>query len=167
MKGYRFILLCGVLVIAQVFLVNYFSLSRWVVITLLPAIILMLPLKMGTIPSMLLAFVIGFAVDFFSNGMLGLTSVALVPVALTRFFVYGMVFGDEMSSRADVISISRLGVLRIALASLLMCGLYLLVYVWVDSAGTVPFWPAFLRFFLSLAVSTPVSVLVSKLLRPE
>ena len=167
MKNYRFILLCVVLIVAQVFLVNFFSLSRWVVISLLPAIILMLPLKMGHISSMLLAFLIGFVVDFFGNGMLGLTSIALVPVALSRFFVYGMVFGDEMSSRADVISISRLGVLRITLASLLMCGLYFLVYVWVDSAGTVPFWPAFLRFLLSVLVGTPVSVLVSKLLRPE
>lgn len=167
MKEYRFILLCVVLIIAQVFLVNYFSLSRYVVISLLPAIILMLPLKMGSIVSMLLAFGIGFVVDFFSNGMLGMTSVALVPVALTRFAVYGMVFGDEMSSRTDVISISRLGVPKIALASLLMCGLYFLVYVWVDSAGTVPFGPAALRFLLSVVVCTPLSVLVSKLLRPE
>lgn len=167
MKGYRFILLCVVLIVAQVFLVNYFSLSRYVVISLLPAIILMLPLKMGSISSMLVAFVIGFVVDFFSNGMLGMTSIALVPVALTRFSVYGMVFGDEMSSRADVISISRLGVPKMALAALLMCGLYFLVYVWVDSAGTVPFGPAALRFLLSVVVCTPISVLVSKLLRPE
>ena len=167
MKGYRFILLCVVLIVAQVFLINYFSLSRYVVISLLPAIILMLPLKMGSISSMLVAFVIGFVVDFFSNGMLGMTSIALVPVALTRFSVYGMVFGDEMSSRADVISISRLGVPKMALAALLMCGLYFLVYVWVDSAGTVPFGPAALRFLLSVVVCTPISVLVSKLLRPE
>ena len=47
MKSYRFILLCVVLMVAQVFLVNYFSLSRYVVISLLPAIILMLPLSTG------------------------------------------------------------------------------------------------------------------------
>ena len=113
-----------------------------------------------------LAFAVGFAVDFFSTGMLGISSLALVPVGLVRGAVVGLVFGDELSARGDELSIQRLGVPKMALASLLLCALYFAIYVWVDSAGTVSFWPAALRFVLSVAVSTPVCLFAARLLRP-
>ena len=166
MKNYRFILICVLLLIAQVFLDNFFPLRRYVLISILPAIILLISLETRSIVSMFLAFAVGFAVDFFSTGMLGISSLALVPVGLVRGAVVGLVFGDELSARGDELSIQRLGVPKMALASLLLCALYFAIYVWVDSAGTVSFWPAALRFVLSVAVSTPVCLFAARLLRP-
>ncbi len=167
MKNYRFILVYVILLAVQVLLVSYFSLARYVLISVLPALILMLPLKTGKVWTMLIGFGLGFVVDFFSNGMLGITSLALVPVAFARDTVVGMVFSDELSSRGDEISVSRFGVPKVALASLLLCSLYFTVFIWADSAGTVPFWNCALRFVLSVLVSTPLSVVVSNLLRPR
>lgn len=167
MKKYRFILLYLVLLIAQVFLCNYFGLSRYVLISVLPALILTLPLEWGSIAAMLAAFATGFAVDFFSNGLLGITSAALVPVGLVRRSIIGLVFGDEFSSRGEQLSTSRLGLLRFALSLLMLCSLYFAIFIWIDSAGTAGFWQCFLRFMLSLAASTPVCVFAARLLRPE
>ena len=165
MKGYRFILICAILLVAQVLLGNYFPLSRYVLISVLPAIIL-LPLDTRPIVAMLLSFALGFAVDFFSTGMLGLSSLALVPVGLVREAVITMVFGDELSARSEELSLQRLGIPKMALASLLLCAVFFLVYIWADSAGTVAFWPCAIRFVLSVVVSTPVSLFVARLLRP-
>ena len=167
MKQGRFILYYVLLLIAQILLCNYFGLSRYVLVSVLPVMILLLPRGMNVVVTMLIAFITGFAVDFFSTGMLGITSFALVPVALTRGLFIGMVFGEDVSSRDEELSISRMGLPRMLLAIILTCALFFMLYVWVDSAGTVRFWRAFLRFLLSVLVSTPVCAYVSRLLRPE
>lgn len=166
MKNYRFILIYIVMVVVQVLLVNFFPLSRYLLVSVLPALILVLPVDTRAIPAMLVSFALGFAVDFFSNGMLGISSLALVPAGLVRGAVIDGVFGDELSSRGDELSVQRLGVPKMVLASLILCSVYFLVYIWADSAGTVPFWPATLRFALSVLVSTPVCVFTVRFFRP-
>ncbi len=167
MKNGRFILVYLILVLVQILLCNFFGLSRYFLISTLPVLIVMLPLGTGSITAMLIAFATGFAVDFFSNGMLGITSLALVPVAFSRRFFISLIFGDEQASRDDEISFSRFGLPKIALAVLLACALFFALFIWVDSAGTVGFWPAALRCLLSVLVSTPLCVFVARLLRPE
>lgn len=167
MKNGRFILLYLVLTLVQILLCNFFGLSRYMLVSVLPVLILMLPLGTGSIIAMLIAFATGFAVDFFSNGMLGITPLALVPVAFSRRFFIGLIFGDEQTSRDDEISIGRFGLPKISLAVLLACMLYFAVFIWADSAGTAGFWPSALRFLLSVLVSTPVCVLIARILRPE
>lgn len=167
MKNYRFVILYVVFVVAQIVFCNFFGLSRYVLVSVLPVLILMLPLGWGSIPSMLTAFAMGFAVDFFSNGMLGITSFALVPVALVRRFVVGIVFGAEKSARGEEITVERLGIPKAALAALMLCSLYFILFVWVDSAGTYSFLAALLRVILSVLVSTPVCVAVARLLRSQ
>lgn len=167
MKNYRFVILYVVFVVAQIVFCNFFGLSRYVLVSVLPVLILMLPLGWGSIPSMLTAFAMGFAVDFFSNGMLGITSFALVPVALVRRFVVGIVFGAEKSARGEEITVERLGIPKAALAVLMLCTLYFILFVWVDSAGTYGFLAGLFRVVLSVLVSTPVCVAVARLLRSQ
>lgn len=167
MKDYRFAILFLVFLIAQIVLCNFFGLTRYLLISVLPLLILMLPLSVGSVPAMLIAFVMGFTVDFFSNGMLGITSLALVPVGLVRSLVVSIVFGNEKSARGEEITVDRLGIPKISLASLILCSLYFIVFVWADSAGTASFWSALLRIILSVLVSTPVCVFAARLLRPS
>ena len=166
MKNYRFILVYLIMVVVQVLLDNFFPLSRYVLISVLPALILVLPVDTRPIAAMLLSFALGLVVDFFSNGMLGMSSLALVPVGLVRSAVIAGVFGAELTSRGDELSVHRLGVPKMVLTCLILCAVYFVVYVLVDSAGTVAFWPAALRFGLSILVSTPVCVFVVRQFRP-
>ncbi len=167
MKRGRFILLYLTLLVAQIVLCNYFSLSNYVLVSLLPVLILVLPHRMNGIVAMLIAFVSGLTVDFFSTGMLGITSLSLVPVALIRRILMALVFGDEIVTREEETTFGRVGIIKASLIVLISCAIYFLVYIWADSAGTVGFWPAAGRFLLSVIVSTPVCVLVARLLRPE
>lgn len=167
MRNGRYILAYVILIVVQIILGNYFDLSRYVLISVLPVLILMLPRNMGSIVTMLIAFATGFVVDFFSTGMLGISSFALVPVALLRNGLLSIVLGDEQTSREEEISQARMGLPRLGVALMMCCTVYFILYVWVDSAGTVGFWSAALRCLLSVLASTLICVLVSGLLRPE
>lgn len=167
MKDWRFWIVFTVLTVVQIILCNFLDLSRYAVLSILPVLILMLPLHLGNVPMMLISFALGFAVDFFSTGMLGLTAAALVPVGLARNSVVYALFGDELGPREGELTLTWFGVPKFALATLILCSVYFLVYVVADAAGTYGFWAGALRFLLSTALSTPVCLGIARILRPE
>lgn len=155
------------LLIAQVLMWNFFNFTQFLMIVFLPAMILFMPVRQHPVITMLIAFAAGFAADFFSSGALGLTALALVPVAFLRKPVVMLVFGSELFSRDEDISVQRQGWGKIALALLILTALFLLVYILADGAGTRPLWVDIVKFAASLAASVPVSLLTADILCPE
>lgn len=166
MRDIRYIVIYVILVIAHIIMNNFFDLARYFLICVLPVLIIMLPSRVNVLWAMVIAFVTGFVVDFFSTGLLGLTSLALVPVALAIQPLTLLILGGEQMARGEDVTFTRAGISRIALSCLFACSLYFIIYVWADSAGTAGFWSALLRIFLSVVLSTPLCVVVAKLLRP-
>ena len=152
------------LFLAQAALWNYCNFSQYLVVVFLPAMILCLPVERGVIRSMVTAFLLGLALDFLVTGQLGLTSLALVPVALLRRPIVRLVFGSELFARGEDLSFQRQGWQKIVLSVLLATAVFLLIFVWVDSAGTRPLWFNVLKFVLSLVAGTVLGVLVAGLL---
>lgn len=64
MKKPGFTILFLLLMILQVLLMQFFTFSRFVMVSFLPVMILCIPIEKGTIFSMIVAFVTGLAVDF-------------------------------------------------------------------------------------------------------
>ena len=167
MKQGRYLLFYILLVIAQILLNNYLNLTQYVVVTLLPAMIMSLPQRLNTPFALLIAFGVGFAVDFLSTGMLGLTCAALVPVALIRLPLMHLVFGVEIFERQESVSISRHGIWKIALTLALALLPYLVIYIIADGAGTRPMWFNLIRLLLSTLIGTAISLLVFEILSSE
>jgi len=161
--GLKYILLF----LVQAALWNYFNFSQYLTIVFLPAMLLCLPLDRGPVRLMLTAFATGLALDFIVTGQLGMTSLALVPVALLRRQLVAAVFGPELLARGEELSLQRQGWQKIVPAILLVTALFLLLFIWVDNAGILPFWPCALRFVLSLLVSSAVSCLVAYVMLEE
>ena len=59
------------LLICQIILCNYSPLGPYIMLSILPAMILCVPLKIGVIGCMLIAFGSGLAVDWLSEGLIG------------------------------------------------------------------------------------------------
>lgn len=167
MRDGGFILKYFVLLIAQVLLWNFFNFSQFIILCILPVMVLCIPIRHGTVYSLILAFITGFLADFVTGGMLGLTSLALVPVALVRVPVLRLAFGQELFSRGDNISVHKLGAGKMLIGIILVTSLFAILYVWADGAGTRPFWFNFLKVLLSVALSSLVSLLVSFILCPD
>ena len=80
MKTSRFFTIYFCYVLLQVLLCNYLNLTYYLTLSLLPVLVLLIPIRYSTITTMLIAAATGFIVDFVSDGVLGLNMLALIPV---------------------------------------------------------------------------------------
>lgn len=156
-----------VLFAAQMILCNFLNLTQLVTLSILPAMILMLPITCSPVSAMLIAFAAGITMDLLCDGVLGLNAMALVPVALCRQGIIRLTMGSEVFARKENISIAGQGMSKIALASMMAEGLFMILYVWADGAGTRSIWHNIIKIVLSTALGTALSLIVAKLLSKE
>ncbi|MBO5419117.1 MAG: hypothetical protein J6A22_03435 [Bacteroidales bacterium] len=165
--GQNFGILFFLLVIAQIVICNYLQLTPYAIPTILPAMILCLPLGIGTIGTMLIAFAAGLSVDWLSEGILGLNAAAILPVAFIKRWVIRMFLGEDILTRNDSFTFRKNGVVKISAILLVSTAVFLLIYTYLDGAGTRPFWFNAVRFTVSLAVNWVLSLVVVNLLMPD
>ena len=167
MKKSGFWLIYIILLVAQLLLSTYANFTPYVMVTMLPVMVLCMPIRMGTVLAMVIAFATGLSVDLLSEGLLGLNALALVPVAFARNSIIRLIFGGELFAREEDFSIHRNGFWKVLVAIMLSTALFLAVYSWADGAGTRPLLFNAIRFGASLVASTLLSLLVVNLLAPD
>lgn len=146
-----------ILVIAQMILYNYCRFTPYLILTILPVIVFCIPTSVNSLIAMLIAFGTGLAVDYFSEGIIGLNAASLVPVALIRRPLTSLLFGSDPFERKESISIRKYGFARMSMAMLIAIILFLIIYILLDCAGSRPAW----FIFATLACSTVASYLLS------
>ena len=163
----NFTIIYILLAVAQMVICNYFRISPYIYVTILPAMVLCIPLKTGTPAAMLAAFGTGISVDLLAEGVLGLNTLALVPVALIRFPVLKMLMGTEMQEKNYRLTMRSAGIWKMLMAAVICNALFLAVYVIADGAGARPFWFNAIRFGASLVCDSILALLVIHVLNPE
>lgn len=164
MKYGNFFLVYSIILMAQVLLNGLLDFTQLFTPALLPAMVLCIPLEIGMPATLLIAFASGFLADFFSSGMIGLTCAALLPAAFFRDVFLRICFDSETYARINSLSVKRMGLGRIIACASMMTGLFLLIYIWIDGAGTRPFLFNLGRFFISAIGNTLFNILVVDLL---
>ena len=101
------------LLICQIVICNFSPLGPYIMLTVLPAMVLCIPLKISTAACMLIAFCSGLAVDWLSEGLVGINAAALVPVALARKPIARIFFGEDLLTRKDSFSFNKYGAAKI------------------------------------------------------
>lgn len=153
-----------IFVFIQILICNYVNLSPLITISILPVIILCLPVECSGILTMVLAFVSGLAVDYLADGLLGLNALALVPAAFLRRRILAMIFGNGLFARNENLSCHKHGIGRISLALVMVQSIFLTIYIIADGAGMRPFSFNLLRFVTSLLAGGLVSIALLSLL---
>ncbi len=167
MKRGSYYLVFALLAVVQMVLCNYFTFTPYIVLSILPVMVLTIPIRLNTIWTMCIAFVTGLAVDLLAEGLIGLNAVALVPVAFARNGILSLVFGEELFSRKEDFSVHKSGLGKVILSIVIAQALFLLIYIWVDGAGVRSAGFNIARFFLSLLTSSIVSLFVINSLAPD
>ena len=167
MRNTNFFLVYLLLVVAQILICNYFHLTPYVTLSLLPVMILCLPTRISTTVALFIAFATGLTVDFLAEGLIGLNTLALLPVAFLRIPLIKIIFGEDLLSRKEDFTVRKNGIGKVSLAILLVQALFLLLYIWADGAGTRPAWFNLLRFGASLLVGYAAAIIVIDALTPD
>lgn len=161
---HNFPVLFLLLVIAQMFISNYFNFSMFVTLSILPALVMCIPVQTSTLTCMIIAFATGLAVDVMADGVIGLNALALVPVALFRRFFIRIILGVDIINRNENFSFKKNGMAKISLSLLLSLIVFFCVYVFADGAGTRPFWFCAVKIICSTAASYILSLFAVNIL---
>lgn len=167
MKTQNFGLLYFLMVLGQLVLCNFVDLSPFLTLTMLPAMVMCMPLTISTPLCMLIAFATGLSVDWISEGLIGINAAALVPVAMMRKPLIRFFLGEDIITRSDSFSIRKNGIGKISFIMLLSTLLYLGIYVWLDGAGIRPAWFNLTRIGVSLACNYILALIVTNTLTTD
>lgn len=165
--GQNFWVLYALLAVCQIALCNYAYLGPYLMLTLLPAMVMCIPLSVGTPLCMLIAFATGLSVDWLSEGLIGINAASLIPVALCRTSLIRVFLGEDIINRKDSFSIRKNGVGKISVVMAAALIIFLAIYIFLDGAGTRPFWFCISRFAASLVANLILSLVVVEVLTPD
>lgn len=165
--GNNFGLLYCLMLLCQIIICNFSPLGPYITLTMLPAMIFCMPLSISTIGCMLIAFGSGLAVDWLSEGLIGINAASLVPVALARKGIVKIFFGEDLITRGDSFSFNKFGTAKVSAALMTAISIFLLFYVLLDGAGTRPMWFNLVYFGASLFCNWLLALLVTHLLTPD
>ena len=155
------------LLVAQLIISNFFRVTPYIMLSILPVMVLCISTRIGTFWTMLIAFATGITVDLLSEGVLGLNALALVPVAFLRNTIIQLIFGKELFARKEDFTLRSSGFAQVGLALLLAQALFLAIYIWADGAGMRPLMFNLYRFLASLGAGFVVSLLTLNVLASE
>lgn len=167
MKNQHFGILYFLMVIGQMVICNYFHFTPYIVLSMLPAMILCMPLTIKTSTCMIIAFASGLSVDWLAEGLIGINAASLVPVALARKTIIRIFLGEDLIARSDSFTFKKNGIGKISIALITALSIFFGIYVILDSAGTQPTSFNIIRFAASVAASFILSLLVTAVLTPD
>ena len=163
----NFGILYTLMLIGQVILSNYTQLGPYILLSMLPAMILCIPTSVSTISCMLIAFASGLSVDWLSEGLLGLNTAAILPVALARKSIIKVFMGEDLISRGDNFSYRKTGAGKISAAHSVCLIIFLSIYIILDGAGTLPTWFCITKGAVSFICNFFLAILVTNILSPD
>ena len=155
------------LLICQLFLSNYNCLGPYIMLTILPTMILCIPTSVGTFVAMIIAFGCGFVTDLFAEGLLGLNVAALLPVAFCKKGIIRIFLGEDLIARKDNFSIRKNGLGKVSFAQITASAIFLAAYIFLDGAGTRPFWFCASKFFASLGCCWALGICIINILTSD
>lgn len=153
--------------ICQIVLCNYSPLGPYIMLSVLPAMVLCIPLRISTPACMLIAFASGLAVDWLSEGLIGINAASLVPVALARKTIARMFFGEDLITRKDSFSFNKYGTAKISAAILTSLTIFLAIYIMLDGAGMRSTLSNLGYFAASLICNWLLCLIVTNILTPD
>ena len=166
-KPVNYTVVCAILVVVQIAIGALLHLPSYLAINLLPVVVALMPVRVNTNVSLLLAFGIGLVTDLFTTGMLGFSSVALLPVALLRIPLLLGISGREILTHKSESPSTYLSTSSLVLFIFASNLVFQLIAVTMDCAGLFSAGHVILCALGSSVASTVAGYLVGRYLISE
>lgn len=148
------------IIVIQLLIDNYLNLGLYLYVAIFPFLILTLPYRYKTIPTMLLSFLLGLSIDFLSNGVLGLNAGALTAMAFVRQGLLQTLVNEQSMGKYDSPAIKGLGFVRFFFYILLSYLIFIFFYILFDNMGFSPFGFNLLKLTFSTLVNGVIMIII-------
>lgn len=166
MKGVRYIYYFLMILLLQLFITRYGQLE-WMYISLLPAMIMCLPTVLPTSVNCIIAFALGITVDFCADGVMGLNTIALLPLAAINRSMLSLVISEELVERGYSFSFHQHGIFKIGLLLFIYLCIFFLIYILMDTNPQKDFAMTVTKLLCSTASSMVFGLIVCNVLCPR
>ena len=162
----KYATLGALLIICQILLSEYVNIWPLLYIAIFPQFIILLPPALNRSAHLLIAFVLGMAIDIFADGVPGLNAAALVAMAYIRPFFLKITLSKANLDTTDNQPLlpRTVEIQKLAMLNGCMLAVFFLVYIMLDSAGSFPFWYTILKIAVCVIVNCIISLVCSKVL---
>ena len=145
----------------QLVISDYLNLGPWVCLTLVPFLILHIPLSRNPHWVMLAAFGIGLGLDILSAGVPGMNAFAAVLTAAPRKFFYRTLVNADRQDKTEIPLLKDVGFLKYARFLIVLVAIYLAAFILLDCVSVQPAGFIAIRFAASTLASTALSLLLA------
>lgn len=151
------------LIICQILLSGYVNIWPVLYIAIFPQFLVLLPSSLNRSLYLVVAFILGLAIDIFADGVPGLNAAALVAMAYARPLVLKFVLtrGGLESTETLPLLPRTVELPKLVLLNAIMLAIFFTVYVVLDSAGSFTFWYTILKIALCIIANSIISTICS------
>ncbi len=147
-------------VILQIVITALVDFGPLVAISVYPLFLLTLPVNVSLNKLMLLAFLMGMAIDYFSNSILGMSSAASIIMVLSQPKVFKLIYRKGDLENQIRPGMRQLGFGRFAAYIIICLSIHHLVLASLESFGLIGFVSNLPRVIISLVVNTLLILII-------
>jgi len=140
---------------------NYLNLGPWVMVTLVPFLILQLPLPRSPHVVMLSAFGLGLLLDLLSAGVLGLNAFAAVMAAAPRKILYRLLVNNDRQDATWIPLLRDFGTIKYGKYLFALTAIYLAAFILLDCVSVRPLGFILVKWVVSTLASTAAGLLLA------
>ena len=149
------------LFLLQLVISDYVHLGPWISLSLIPLLLLLLPLSYRPQVVLLIAFGLGLGLDILSDGVPGLNAFAAVLAAAPRKFFYRILVNADRQDKTEVPVIPEIGLGKYLKYLAVLAAIYLAASVLVDCISFRPASFIAVKFLASWVASTALCLLLA------
>lgn len=154
-----------IIILLQIICEHYLYFGQYIIISLLPIIILSLPIRTNSSVAMLIAFVIGLVTDILSNSIIGITPASMVILATCRNAFVHSLRENENVNKNSAPTVEIMGDKMFLTYIIVSYIVYISAYNFIEIAEITNKTYFFLRILISSVINIPIAFLISFIIR--
>ena len=149
----KYCILGVILLVMQILMTEFRNISPFLLLSVFPLFIATLPMNINYTLLMFIAAGYGLTVDIFTEGVIGLNAAALTAMAVVLKPVMLLIVPKNLLDNVYYIMSKEISFARFVFINMLLCSVYLTVYLLSDSIGHGMFLYNLFRFGVNFVIN--------------
>lgn len=167
MNNIKYITLGVFLILIQILISGYINIWPMLYIAVFPFVLIIFPPQANKFIFLLMAFILGLAADFTSDGIPGLNAAATTAIAFFKEPVLRLLINRSSIENLSGITEYSIGFSKFALYVALLYLFFFIFYMGLDSFGYYSFGYTALRLIINVIANSFIAILFGKALAKQ